>query len=179
MDKLKPLISKQEFVVMVNWINDRWTNNTYTQVNLKRYYDDFKNFSPDTAWEALQDLFDKGLKFAPTPSEWRKQCLSVSQAHAGEYERRDRSDIKGELPTGEEAMSANREGLIRYLDGMGYGSFWEAVYEAGHKRYINGQATVTDGDLYKQPWEEAKKWFLEGKSGSQYLTGIIPPEENV
>ena len=121
-----PLLAKQEFVTMIQWINTRWNNNTWSNnANVKRYYDDFKNFAPDTVWEALNDLYDKGLKFAPTPSELKRQCVVVSQAHAGEYERRERQDIKGELTEG--AKSSNREGLQRYLDGMGYDSFWQAV----------------------------------------------------
>jgi len=172
----KHLLSKQEFVTMVQWINVRWNNNTWSNnANVKRYYDEFKNFAPDTVWEALNDLFDKGLKFAPTPSEVKSQCVKVSQSHAGEYERRERQDIKGELPEG--AKEGNRIGLERYLDGMGYDSFWQAVYETGHKRYVNGTPDNNDGDYYKQPWEEAKEWFLSGKKNSKFLTGIVGADE--
>jgi len=172
----EPLLSKQEFVVVIEWINTRWNNNTWSNnANVKRYYDDFKNFAPDTIWEAVNDLYDKGLKFAPTPSEVKSHCVRVSQSHAGEYERRLRQDIKGELPEG--AKEGNRVGLERYLDGMGYESFWQAVYETGHKRYVNGTPDKNDGELYKQPWEEAKEWFLEGKKNSKFLTGIVGTEK--
>ena len=46
-----PLLAKQEFVTMIQWINTRWNNNTWSNnANVKRYYDDFKNFAPDTVW---------------------------------------------------------------------------------------------------------------------------------
>tara|TARA_B100000085_G_scaffold196377_1_gene180101 strand:- start:194 stop:718 length:525 start_codon:yes stop_codon:yes gene_type:complete len=170
-----PLLAKQEFVTMIQWINTRWNNNTWSNnANVKRYYDDFKNFAPDTVWEALNDLYDKGLKFAPTPSEVKRQCVVVSQAHAGEYERRERQDIKGELTEG--AKSGNRIGLQRYLDGMGYESFWHAVYETGHKRYKSKQQTPAEGDYYKQPWEEAREWFLEGKKDWGILDSLVGKE---
>jgi hypothetical protein len=55
-----PLTSKQEFIMMINWINVRWVNNPiYVQKNIKLYYDDFKFFSPDTNWEAINNLYDK------------------------------------------------------------------------------------------------------------------------
>jgi hypothetical protein len=172
-----PLLAKQEFVTMIQWINTRWNNNTWSNnANVKRYYDDFKNFAPDTVWEALNDLYDKGLKFAPTPSEVKRQCVVVSQAHAGEYERRERQDIKGELTEG--AKSSNREGLQRYLDGMGYDSFWQAVYETGHKRFKSGQQTTAEGDFYKEPWDKAKEWFLEGKKNWGMIDSLVG-EENV
>tara|TARA_B100000902_G_scaffold323158_1_gene316809 strand:- start:2178 stop:2708 length:531 start_codon:yes stop_codon:yes gene_type:complete len=168
----KELLSKQEFVTMVQWINARWNNNLYTNnANVKRYWDDYKHFSPDTVWEALNDLFDAGLKFAPTPSEWKRQCTIVSQAHAGEYERREREDIKGELPYGGEAKMSNRDGLNKYLDGMGYESFWHAVYETNRKKLENGTLEkYQDPKMFEQPWEKAKEWFLDGKRGS--LAGV-------
>jgi len=173
---IEPLLNKQEFITVIQWINTRWNNNTWSNnANVKRYYDDFKNFAPDTVWEALQDLYDRGSAFAPTPSELRKQCLSVSQAHAGEYERRERQDIKGELPEG--AKMSNAEGLARYLDGTGYKSFWEAVYETGHKRYKSGGALKSEGDFYKQPWEEAKHWFLNGKKDFFGLSKLVGEEK--
>jgi len=175
--EMKPLLAKQEFVTMIQWINTRWNNNTWSNnANVKRYYDDFKSFAADTVWEALNDLYDTGLKFAPTPSELKKQCTVVSQSHAGEYERRQREDVIGVLPEG--AKSSNREGLQRYLDGMGYGSFWEAVYETGHKRFKSGTQTKAEGDFYEQPWEQAKEWFLEGKKNWGILDSLIG-EENV
>ena len=175
----EPLLSKQEFIIVIEWINTRWNNNTWSNnANVKRYYDDFKHFAPDTIWEAVNDLYDKGLKFAPTPSEVKSYCVRVSQSHAGEYERRLRQDIKGELPEG--AKEGNRVGLARYLDGMGYDSFWQAVYETGHKRFVAGGALPYEGDFFKQPWVEAKEWFLAGKKNSKFLTGIVgAQEENV
>ena len=61
---------------------------------------------------------------------------------------------------------------------MGYDSFWEAVYETGHKRFKSGTQTKAEGDFYKQPWSEAKEWFLEGKKNWGILDSLIG-EENV
>ena len=155
----KELLSKQEFVTIVQWINARWNNNLYTNnANVKRYWDEYKHFSPDTVWEALNDLFDAGLKFAPTPSEWKRQCTIVAQSHAGEYERREREDIKGELPFGGEAKMSNRDGLNKYLDGMGYESFWHAVYETNRKKLENGTLeTYQNPKDFEQPGGKSKR----------------------
>tara|TARA_Y100000592_G_C5402682_1_gene283949 strand:+ start:125 stop:622 length:498 start_codon:yes stop_codon:yes gene_type:complete len=150
-----PLTSKQEFILMINWINVRWVNNPiYVQKNIKLYYDDFKFFSPDTNWEAINNLYDKGSKFAPTPSEWRKACMNVYESMGGHYENRD---IKGKLEAGEEE---ERYTLKVYLREHGFESFRHAVYMHLQKQQKQDRLMPYQEDNdYQAPWSEAKEWF--------------------
>ncbi len=152
--KAEPLLSKEEFIMMINWINARWVNNpVYTKENLKRYYDDFKHFSPDTNWTALQDMYDEGRKFVFTPSEWKKKCTDLMIGWGG----RNNDTPKGAIESG---IKGNRDGLQRYLKENGYESFRHAVYMTLQKKQKMGQLPSYQKDNdYSAPWEEAKEWF--------------------
>jgi len=152
--------SKEEYLIIINWINSRWVNNPiYTRENLKKYYDDFKHFTPDTNWDAINGLYDEGRKFAPTPSEWKARANRLAEGTGGggavQYE--------AMLESG-----SNREGLNEYLSRMNYDSFWHAVYETGHKRYkANALEKHEDPETYKRPWSEAKDDYLASKKNSR------------
>lgn len=152
--------SKEEYLMIINWINARWVNNTiYTRENLKKYYDDFKHFTPDTNWEAVNDLYDEGRKWAPTPSEWKAKANRIAEATGGggavQYE--------ALLESG-----GNRAGLEEYLSRNNYDSFWHAVYETGHKRFkANALEKHEDPETYKRPWSKAKDDYLASKKNSR------------
>ena len=167
---LDVILSKQDWVTVVQWVSVRWPVN-WSDDDIVSLYEDYKVFPKDVVWKSLFNYLNGGHEFFNSP-KFFQLC----------HETWLRLEKEGEsnkaLPMGKVA-DANANGLLQFLLINGYDSVRHAAYDFSQQRVKSGRAVGNESEIIDpdEPWESAQKWFefpwnrtveqLKAKSESQ------------
>ena len=123
-------ISGSDFLEMVEWINDRFTPG-WTPDRAAAYAKDLKAYKPEDIWDAIYRLYDRGLEYAPTGSQVKKEVTVVVKDRM----MRARQEAQG-LP----AMSNTDMGWRAWRARLGYSgmTFQQAIEKRHQELWPNG-----------------------------------------
>tara|TARA_B100000900_G_scaffold280617_1_gene240045 strand:+ start:3657 stop:4196 length:540 start_codon:yes stop_codon:yes gene_type:complete len=151
---LERTITKKDWISIVKWINVRW-NTGWTDQDIKSLFDDYKLFPSDVIWYSLELYYKNN-------NEFFNSSKFFSLCHETWLKAEQTQDEQNKLPAN--VLSADKGGLIEYLELNGYESFKHAVWDVMRKRFKRGDIEKFEVEVAKtfdlnEEWESAKQTF--------------------
>ena len=61
-------MKKDQWIELVEWVDDRWATRTWNDEQARAYYADLKNMDATDVWDAIYHLYAEGREYPPTGS---------------------------------------------------------------------------------------------------------------
>ena len=118
-------MTKDEWLEMVEWVDDRWASRSWDQDQARAYWKDLKHMDAADVWDALAHLYKEGREYPPTGSVLTARAIDIQITR-----------LRAAAPRAIPVNLGGDGGWAEWRDRLGYGGLsMEEATRLSHRRH--------------------------------------------